>query len=138
MATERQIIANRANALKSTGPRSAEGKARSSRNAVRNGLRSSLPSFEVGQDPRFPSYRDALVSDLKPANAAEQLLVETMATSHICQMRLWALQTEALNSAVARQPLEAGSAATRCALAFCELAGHSITLETLLRCEMSF
>ena len=40
MATKAQIAANRSNARKSTGPRTAEGKARSSRNASRP--RSSL------------------------------------------------------------------------------------------------
>ena len=41
MASERQIAANRANALKSTGPKTAAGRAKSSRNAYRHGL--SLP-----------------------------------------------------------------------------------------------
>jgi len=38
MASERQIAANRRNACKSTGPRSASGKKRSSKNAFRHGL----------------------------------------------------------------------------------------------------
>lgn len=38
MASERQIAANRRNAAKSTGPRSAGGKQRSRQNAVRHGL----------------------------------------------------------------------------------------------------
>ena len=38
MATERQIAANRANAKRSTGPKSAAGKMVSSRNAYRHGL----------------------------------------------------------------------------------------------------
>jgi hypothetical protein len=38
MATERQIAANRANASKSTGPRSSGGRKRTSRNAYRHGL----------------------------------------------------------------------------------------------------
>ena len=41
MATERQIAANRANAKRSTGPRTLAGKLKSSRNAYRHGL--SLP-----------------------------------------------------------------------------------------------
>ena len=38
MATEKQIAANRANAKKSTGPKTALGKLKSSRNAYRHGL----------------------------------------------------------------------------------------------------
>ena len=38
MSTENQIEANRLNAQKSTGPRSAEGKARSSMNALESGI----------------------------------------------------------------------------------------------------
>jgi hypothetical protein len=38
MATARQIAANRRNAQRSTGPRTAAGKSTSSRNALRHGL----------------------------------------------------------------------------------------------------
>ena len=48
MATERQIAANRANALRSTGPKTAAGKKRSSQNALRHGL-SLLQSAEITQ-----------------------------------------------------------------------------------------
>jgi hypothetical protein len=43
LATEKQIAANRANAKHSTGPRTAAGKLKSSRNAYRHGLSSSMP-----------------------------------------------------------------------------------------------
>jgi hypothetical protein len=43
MATEKQIAANRANAKRSTGPKTAAGKRRSSRNAFRHGLSGPLP-----------------------------------------------------------------------------------------------
>lgn len=42
MASPAQIAANRRNALLSTGPRTAAGKARSGANALKHGLRSSL------------------------------------------------------------------------------------------------
>ena len=42
MASEKQISANRANAIKSRGPRSAGGKARASRNATRHGLAANI------------------------------------------------------------------------------------------------
>src|SRR5262245_13693746 len=38
MASERQIAANRRNAARSTGPRTASGKVRSSKNALRHGF----------------------------------------------------------------------------------------------------
>jgi hypothetical protein len=47
MATERQIAANRANAAKSTGPRSASGKKRVSRNAFAHGLTTKYSSPEI-------------------------------------------------------------------------------------------
>lgn len=43
MASEKQIAANRANAKRSTGPKTAAGKRRSSGNALRHGLSKPLP-----------------------------------------------------------------------------------------------
>ena len=40
MATAAQMAANQANSLKSTGPKTAAGKARSSQNAYKHGMRS--------------------------------------------------------------------------------------------------
>ena len=50
MVSARMLAANRANAQASTGPRTAAGKARASRNAVRHGLTSrSWASPETGR-----------------------------------------------------------------------------------------
>ena len=46
MASERQIAANRRNAQKSTGPRSASGKKRSGQNALRHGLARPLSAAD--------------------------------------------------------------------------------------------
>ncbi len=43
MSSERQVAANRANAKRSTGPRTLAGKSRSSRNAYQHGLSQPLP-----------------------------------------------------------------------------------------------
>jgi hypothetical protein len=47
MATPAQIEANRRNARKSTGPKTAAGKAASSRNALTHGLTASIADVEV-------------------------------------------------------------------------------------------
>jgi hypothetical protein len=50
MASERKIAANRRNAKKSTGPRSASGKKRSGQNAHRHGLAKSLSTVDFEND----------------------------------------------------------------------------------------
>jgi hypothetical protein len=58
MATERQIAANRANAAKSTGPRSAAGKKRAAHNSFQHGL-SVRPS-----DLEFTRRREKLAHQI--------------------------------------------------------------------------
>ena len=63
MATEKQIAANRRNALKSTGPRTPEGKSASSRNATVTGLFSCHAVVDGAEDPeefhRVPARHNA-------------------------------------------------------------------------------
>jgi len=59
MASERQIVANRRNARKSTGPRSGAGKKRASHNAHRHGLTSSIASTAA-----FAKQLDKLVREI--------------------------------------------------------------------------
>jgi hypothetical protein len=60
MATEKQIAANRANAKRSTGPKTAAGKFRSSRNSFRHGLSLQLPG---AMSEQVNAVTDALVGD---------------------------------------------------------------------------
>ena len=50
MASERQLAANRANAQKSSGPRSAAGKKRASRNALTHGLTTPMAGAAVTRE----------------------------------------------------------------------------------------
>jgi hypothetical protein len=79
MASERQIRANRRNALKSTGPRTAAGKTASARNALRHGL----TAHQVVIDGEDPAQFDALLhrfrGEFQPESALEEFLVERLA-----------------------------------------------------------
>ena len=76
MTTEAQIIANRRNAQKSTGPCSRQGKAAASQNSVKHGLfaRQAVISSESQAD--FDLYRDRILSELVPDSPMESMLAE--------------------------------------------------------------
>lgn len=76
MASDRQITANRANALRSTGPRSLAGKGRSSMNAVRHGLTAQHAMLPGDNPEEFEGLRQATFSSLSPQGALENQLVE--------------------------------------------------------------
>jgi len=76
MASVAQIQANRLNAQKSTGPRTAAGKERASRNALKHGLLAREAVIQ-GEDPEeFELYREQMLEDLAPAGLVETMLAE--------------------------------------------------------------
>jgi len=76
MATQAQVLANRLNAQKSTGPRTAEGKEIASQNAVTHGLLAQK-NVIVGEDlGEFEFYRDEMLCELAPGGAMESMLAE--------------------------------------------------------------
>jgi hypothetical protein len=74
MATAAQIAANRRNAEKSTGPRTPEGKAHTSQNAVTFGLYGRHDSAPGETEAQDLSMRDALLRELAPSGALEESL----------------------------------------------------------------
>lgn len=88
MATQRQIDANRRNAQKSTGPRTAAGKARARLNPLKHGLTAQtvvLP-FESAAD--FETLRDDVLQDLQPRSTTQQILVERFVHKHWLSLRV--------------------------------------------------
>ncbi len=79
MATAAQIIANRANAQLSTGPRTAEGLQASSSNAKSHGL-TSRSAFVPGEDHReYELFHHAYTARYLPHNMIEQKMVSELA-----------------------------------------------------------
>ena len=75
MASKKQIKANRQNAQKSTGPKTDEGKAAVSQNAVKHGLfAESVIKGENEAD--YEAFRDNMLAELAPIGALELMLAE--------------------------------------------------------------
>jgi hypothetical protein len=82
MASPAQIAANRRNAQKSSGPRSIEGKQRSSMSALRHGMTAKtvvLPHESAGD---YHEIRSALTEDYAPATSQELMLVDQVAAGY--------------------------------------------------------
>ena len=80
MTSLKQIEANRRNALKSTGPRSEEGKQRSSRNALRHGLTAETV-VEPLEDPEdYKLFEEAIAAEYDGESAVERELVLRLAS----------------------------------------------------------
>jgi hypothetical protein len=79
MATERQLAANRANALRSSGPKTIEGRARSAKNALTHGLRAVQIYCLKGEDPSHWNriYRD-IWAHYAPVGTHERFLVRSL------------------------------------------------------------
>jgi len=79
MSTAAQIAANQINAQASTGPRTTEGKAASSQNALKFGLTSKQILLPWENPADFEALRAALLAQFQPATDAEGLLVGNIA-----------------------------------------------------------
>jgi hypothetical protein len=97
MASPKQIEANRLNALKSTGPRTEDGKASSRFNAVTHGLSASLPDALIGLDgyDDVEERKEAWRRELRPEGDAQDALFDTVVVESArverCQRTFFAL-----------------------------------------------
>ncbi len=98
MASEAQILANRANAQKSTGPRTPEGKAVASQNAVTHGFLARETVIQGEDTGEFVLYRDGMLRDLAPVGDAELDMTERIVGLAWRLRRAERLQTEAFDA----------------------------------------
>ncbi len=81
----RKILANRKNALRSTGPKTARGKRNVSRNAIQHGFLAREVVITAGDGEKSLEQFHALVEQLgkcyKPVGVIEETLVQTIATT---------------------------------------------------------
>ena len=104
MATPAQIDANRANAQKSTGPRSVEGKSASRFNALKHGI--DAASIVIpGEDP---ADYDALAAnyqrEFRPESPSELFDVDTMLRADWQKRRLQRVEADLFRTLLAESP----------------------------------
>jgi TolA-binding protein len=105
IASAARIAANKANGLKSTGPRTPEGKARVSVNALKHGLRSERNPLDMATDSalsieheEFHTTLAAFKDDLQPHGPIETRLVERLAQIDLRLQRAVRLETTHLEN----------------------------------------
>ncbi len=102
MVTDAQIQANRENAKKSTGPRTPEGKARVSKNALKHGLLAQ-DSVIPGEDPAdFDRHLTLYEDTYNPANCVERELVLQIADSAWRMRRLSRIEATVMTAGIER------------------------------------
>jgi hypothetical protein len=82
MTSEKQAEANRQNALKSTGPKTPEGKDAVRLNALKHGLLSQETLLPGEDEEALRTLGERLRDELQPAGELENLLVERIITSY--------------------------------------------------------
>jgi hypothetical protein len=105
--TEKQRAANRANAAKSTGPRTTEGKARSSQNARKYSFTPGNFAVVRVENPELvENLRADAIATYQPVTSQEIFAVERIALAQLSMLRLSAMEAglfsnyldEAMNS----------------------------------------
>src|SRR6516225_9939847 len=80
MSSLRQIEANRHNALRSTGPKTENGKQRSRRNALRHGFTAETVIEPLESRDEYRAFEAAILTEYLPQTPVEQELVRRLAS----------------------------------------------------------
>ena len=98
MTSPAQAQANRRNAQRSTGPRSAEGKARAAANALKHGLTAARATLRCEDREAWARLRADLVARFQPEGEAEARLVDDLAFHYLRLGRLPLAEAGAWNA----------------------------------------
>lgn len=136
MSSERQINASRANGAKSRGPKTPEGKLASSRNSLRHGILSKTIVLPGESKEEFIALLTSFQEEHQPETPTEEALIENMAAARWRQMRLWNMETAALDNEIRHPKFPDGEDfATQTFIAFRTLTDDTHALELLNRYE---
>ncbi|MHC4623645.1 MAG: hypothetical protein ACYS4W_07050 [Planctomycetota bacterium] len=102
MPTQAQILANRRNARKSTGPRTPHGKAVIAQNAVKHGLLARQAVISSESQAEFDLYRHLILAELAPATPMESMLAERIVTLSWRLKRASRIQNQTIDALTAQ------------------------------------
>ena len=100
MASTTQLTANQANAQHSTGPRTDEGKARVSQNALRHGLTARHLVIRDDEHEEFDALLNSLSSELDPQGAVETVVFHELLHAAWSLHRFRRIEAEASRGSV--------------------------------------
>ena len=104
MATLAQLEANRANAQRSTGPRSAEGKSVSRFNALKHGVDAASIALP-GEDPAaYQAFADAYDETYPLLTVMHRFLVDSMIRADWQKQRLQRIESDLIRKLLADTP----------------------------------
>src|SRR5918992_252030 len=93
MSSDKKAQANRQNALKSTGPRTPEGKAAVRFNALRHGMRSEEILLPGEDEEILKELSEHLRAELQPGGELENLLVDRIISAYWRLRRVGRVET---------------------------------------------
>ena len=96
MVSEKRIEANRRNAQRSTGPRSIDGRARSSMNALRHGITGQVSIMNEEDRGAHDKFVQELITGLKPEGAVELQFASVIAEDFWRLQRIRAVENDML------------------------------------------
>jgi hypothetical protein len=134
---ERKTAIARANGAKSRGPKTPQGKAVSSMNALRHGLTASRPILPGESQESFDELLKDYLEEWEPEGAAEVGLVHRMVVSKWREQRAWTVETAALRGKMgpALDDPSVPDAAAFLTAAFTSYTGNSRFLDCFYRQE---
>ena len=105
MSTPSRAEINLANSQHSTGPKSAEGKQRSSQNALRHGLTAKIVVLPTEDSDAYQAHLQSFIKECSPKGPIESHLVQALADISWRLQRVAAIETKLLDEATSPESL---------------------------------
>ena len=105
--SNKKLEANRRNALKSSGPKSIEGKKQVSQNALKHGLNAEK-FIVIGENIKeLETFRDRMIAALKPAGIEQEVIAEKIIEIAIRLKRIKNIEAGVLNQEILEHEADA-------------------------------